>query len=125
MTHRLHVARVVDVRNRFQVSTNTRLRRRRARCSLTLAVPSGISRQPTELPVVQIVPEAAATSSRSTPGQTRDRAVHVGLPEHLVLVRVLGGLARRVERVEAGPAGEPQRLVARDRRDPGLGRSGV
>ena len=83
-------------------------------------------KQSTELPVVQIVPVTAADDRAIAPREAGDRPVHVGLPEHLVLVRVLGGLARRVERVEsrAGPAirsASLRAIVATQ----GCGRSGV
>src|SRR5215210_9304978 len=76
--------------------------------------------QSAELAVVQIVPVAAVDDLAIEAGEAGDRAVHVGPAEDVVLVRVLGWLPGRVQRVEAWARGDPERLVARDHREPGL-----
>ena len=59
-------------------------------------------KQSTELPVVQIVPVTAVDDVAIDAREGGDRADHVGLPQHRLLVRLLRRLAHRVERVEAG-----------------------
>src|SRR5829696_4235844 len=80
--------------------------------------PLGDVKQSGELPVVEVVPVAAADEPAIEPGEARDRALDVRLTQHEVLMRVLGGLSHGLERVGARRAREPQRLVAGDRGDP-------
>ena len=77
-------------------------------------------KQSTELPVVQIVPVTAADDlaiDAREAGDARGPCRRARAPRPRATPRPG---SPSVERVEAGTAGDPQRLVARDRRHPGL-----
>jgi hypothetical protein len=77
-------------------------------------------KQSTQLAIVQIVPVTAADDLSIDAREGRDGAIHVGVAQYRILVRVLRGLTGRLQGVRDRPRGDPQRLIASDRGHPGL-----
>ena len=68
----------------------------------------------TELAIVQIVPETSAHERPVEAREAVDRARKIGLPEHVILVGVLGGEIAFLEHIRTNGPYEAERLVAGD-----------